>query len=139
MIEPLPIMTNQIPTLVKIPCETLIRSSGTKTMLGIIQVNNSFHNQSYLPLSAGFLMSYANKHVKNISDFKFLPPVYKRMSVNLIIDQVKDADLVAFSVYVWNFKISCLVAEKLKKLNPGVVILFGGCHEGQRDFIQRGF
>lgn len=96
--------------------------------MGIVQVNNSFHDQNYLPLSAGFLISYAQKHAKSISDFEFLLPVYKRMPVDTIVDQMKEADLVAFSVYVWNFRISCLVAERLKELKPEITILFGGCH-----------
>ena len=99
-----------------------------KTHVGLIQVNNSFSEQSYLPLSVAFLVSYAKKHVPNIDNFEFLLPVYKRISVDKVVQQLKNADLIAFSVYVWNFKISRLIAEALKKRNPNVTILFGGCH-----------
>ncbi len=96
--------------------------------VGLVQVSNSFSEQSYLPLSIGFLVAYSKKYTPNIDDFDFLTPIYKRISVKLAIDQLKGADIVSFSVYVWNFKISCLIAEKLKEINPEVVILFGGCH-----------
>jgi radical SAM superfamily enzyme YgiQ (UPF0313 family) len=100
----------------------------SKTNVGLVQVNNSFSEQSYLPLSVGFLEAYARKHVPNIDYFHFLTPIYKRLSVDAALKKLEGSDLVAFSVYVWNFKISCLIAEEIKKVNPGVVILFGGCH-----------
>jgi len=99
-----------------------------KTDIGLVQVNNSFSEQSYLPLSVAFLTSYAKKYTKNVDDFRFRVPVYKRISVKAAVDQLDGSGLVAFSVYVWNFKISCLIAEELKKINPDVIILFGGCH-----------
>jgi len=113
--------------------QTLTSSSSiivpqTKVSVGLVQVNNSFSEQSYLPLSIGFLVSYAKKYTPNIDDFYFLSPIYKRISLKLAVEQLKDVDLVAFSVYVWNFRISCLIAEKLKEINPKITILFGGCH-----------
>ncbi len=102
--------------------------TGATTTVGLVQVNNSFSEQSYLPLSVAFLVSYAKNHVRNIENFNFITPIYKRISVKEAVKQLEGSDIVAFSVYVWNFRISCLIAEKLKKINPNVVILFGGCH-----------
>ncbi len=98
------------------------------TTIGLVQVNNSFHATSYLPLSLGFLVAYAQKHSKNMDDFELLAPIYKRMSVDAILEHLKGSDIVAFSVYVWNYHISCLIAERMKAINPEVTILFGGCH-----------
>ncbi len=105
------------------------------TAVGLVQINNSFSEQSYLPLSVAFLVSYANKHTKNINNFKFMVPIYKRISVDKATEHLKEAKLVAFSVYVWNFKISCLIAEELKKIDPEVTILFGGCHVPDDDKV----
>ncbi len=100
----------------------------TKTTVGMVQVNNSFSEQSYLPLSVAFLESYARKHVSNIDNFNFQIPIYKRISIDAALKHLEGAELVAFSVYVWNFRISCLIAEELKKIDPNITILFGGCH-----------
>ena len=105
----------------------------TKTNVGLVQVNNSFSEQSYLPLSVGFLEAYACQHVPNINNFNFLTPIYKRVSVDAALKQLEGAELVAFSVYVWNFRISCLIAEALKKINPDITVLFGGCHVPDSD------
>ena len=43
-----------------------------KYKVGMIQVNNSFSGQNYLPLSLGFLVSYAEFHCKNFDDFEFI-------------------------------------------------------------------
>ena len=115
--------------------------TGPVTTVGLVQVNNSFSEQSYLPLSVGFLQSYAQRHVSNIESFNFLTPIYKRISISAAVDQLKGSDIVAFSVYVWNFRISCLIAEELKKIDPSITILFGGCHvpdsvEALGDFLR---
>ena len=47
----------------------------------MVQVNNSFSGQNYLPLSLGFLVSYAEFHCKNYNDFDFLNPIYKRVPI----------------------------------------------------------
>lgn len=70
---------------------------------------------------------------------------------------LQDADIAAFSVCVWNFRISLAIARELKQRNPHVLIVFGGsqvpnrpegflrshpyvdiaCHgEGERVFLQ---
>lgn len=113
-------------SLLQPSCVDVPRS--TQTVVGLVQINNSFNGQNYLPLALGDLISYAKCHLKSADNFDFLTPIYKRMSVDAIVERVKKTNLVAFSVYVWNFHISCLVAQKLKKINPEVVILFGGCH-----------
>ena len=104
-----------------------------KIKIGTVQVNNSFSGQNYLPLSLGFLYSHAKEYASNFDDYEFLNPIYKRVPVNDAVELYKDADIVAFSVYVWNNNISMRIAEKLKEVNPNVFILMGGCHIPERD------
>jgi radical SAM superfamily enzyme YgiQ (UPF0313 family) len=99
-----------------------------KTVVGMIQINNSFSGQNYLPLSLGFLHSYASFHVEDFDNFEFLDPIYKRVKVDDAIEHLKNADIAAFSVYVWNHNLSLKIAEELKKVNPDCLIVFGGCH-----------
>jgi len=103
-----------------------------KIKIGMVQVNNSFSGQNYLPLSIGFLVSYAKQYAANFNDYEFLSPIYKRVPIEEAVELYKDADIVAFSVYVWNNNISMRIAEALKKVNPNILILVGGCHIPER-------
>ena len=63
----------------------------------MVQVNNSFSGQNYLPLSLGFLVSYAEFHCKNYDDFEFLNPLYKRVPIkdvdgNLLFTSMMEAN-----------------------------------------------
>ncbi len=102
--------------------------SRKKIKVGMVQINNSFDRQNYLPLSLGFLYSYAQKHAKNFDNFEFSMPIYKRISINKAVEHLSGSDIVAFSTYVWNFNISSEIAKRLKEENPETLILFGGCH-----------
>ncbi len=104
-----------------------------KTKVGMIQINNSFSGQNYLPLSLGFLYSYASFHVEDIEKFEFIDPIYKRVKVKDAVEQLKDSDIAAFSVYVWNHNLSLAIAKKLKEVNPKCLIVFGGCHVPDKD------
>lgn len=106
----------------------MVLNHDKKTKVGIVQVNNSFSDQNYLPLSAGFLQAYAQKYAKNAGDFEFLATIYKRLSIDKALNHLLGADIVAFSTYVWNFEISKAIAERIKKERPETLIVFGGCH-----------
>ena len=86
-----------------------------KNKVGLVQINNSFNRQNYLPLSIGYLWSYAQKHAKNISDFEFIDPIYKRIKVDEAVERLSDTDLVGFSTYVWNYNISKEIAKRFLK------------------------
>ena len=103
-----------------------------KYKIGMVQVNNSFSGQNYLPLSLGFLVSYAEFHCKNFNDYDFLNPIYKRVPIKDAVEQYKDCDIVAFSVYVWNNNISMRIAKALKEVNPNILTIAGGCHIPER-------
>ncbi len=109
-----------------------------KIKIGMVQVNNSFSGQNYLPLSLGFLVSYAEFHCKNFDDFEFLSPIYKRVPIKEAVTMYKDCDIVAFSVYVWNNNISMRIAKALKEVNPNILTLAGGCHIPERpEYIEK--
>lgn len=99
--------------------------------VGLVQINNSFSNQNYFPYSVGLLQAYAQKHSPPDA-FRFLLPLYKRMPVPQAVTHLADADVVAFSTYVWNIRISLEIARQLKARNPHVLIVFGGPHVPDR-------
>lgn len=107
--------------------------------VGLVQINNSFSGQNYLPYSVGILQAYAQKHLKRPEDYDFLLPVYRRISIEEAGRQLKDADIVLFSTYVWNIRLSLEIAKYIKRLNPDVVTVFGGPQVPDRveDFLRK--
>jgi radical SAM superfamily enzyme YgiQ (UPF0313 family) len=92
--------------------------------VGLVQINNSFSGQSYLPYSLGLLVAYLKQHSKKPFDFGL--PIYSRVKVDEAVEKLLDKDIVLFSLYVWNARISLQIAERLKEKNPNVKLIFGG-------------
>jgi radical SAM superfamily enzyme YgiQ (UPF0313 family) len=93
--------------------------------IGLVQINNSFSGQNYLPYSIACLQSYARAKLPP-GRFTFLPMIYKRIPVSEIVERLTEADIVGFSSYVWNARISLEAARRLKRLDPDKLIIFGG-------------
>ena len=87
-----------------------------KIKIGFVQINNSFSGHSYLPYSVGLLQSYIKKYASNPNIFEFLDSIYCRTNVFDAVNHFKNADIVGFSVYVWNFQLSLAIAKNSKKL-----------------------
>lgn len=94
--------------------------------IGLVQINNSFANQNYFPYSVGILQAYAQKYLINKNAFEFLLPIYKRIPIKDALNKLSDADIVFFSTYIWNIKISLEIAKRVKKNKPEILIVFGG-------------
>ena len=94
--------------------------------VGMVQISNSFSNQNYLPYSIGLLQSYAQKHLKDKTKFKFLLPIYSRIRVEEAVEKLWDSDIILFSAYVWNVRISLEIARTIKTKKPETIIVFGG-------------
>lgn len=97
-----------------------------KIKLGMVQINNSFSGQNYLPYSLGFLQGYSQRHHKDINKFEFLLPIYKRIPVKAAVERLLHADMVFFSTYVWNIRISLEIARQVKQKRSNTIIVFGG-------------
>lgn len=94
--------------------------------VGSVQINNSFSGHNYFPYSVGLLQAYAQRYLQEPDHCRFLLPVYSRVPVARAVEHLWDADIVGFSVYVWNEKMSLAIAKALKKEKPEVLIVFGG-------------
>ncbi len=97
-----------------------------KRKVGLVQINNSFSGQSYLPYAVCLLQAYYETHGLRARETEFLLPVFTRMKVEEACGKLIGADIVLFSVYVWNVRICCAIARRLKALKPGIKIIFGG-------------
>ena len=107
-------------------------NGGRTITVGLVQINNSFSNQNYLPLSVGMLQAYAQRHLSHPDRYAFLLPVYTRIPADEAARQLIDADVVFFSTYVWNFRISLEVAKIVKQRRPETIVVFGGPHVPNR-------
>lgn len=96
--------------------------------IGLVQINNSFSGQSYFPYSVGILQAYAQQYLSKPENYIFLDPIFNRQPVKTAVESLKDADLVFFSTYVWNIRISLEIAKNIKSQNPETIIVFGGPH-----------
>ncbi|MGE3804178.1 MAG: radical SAM protein [Gemmataceae bacterium] len=94
--------------------------------VGLVQINNSFSGQNYLPYSVGLLQASVQRHAAEPGRYRFLLPLYKRLPVARAVAQLLEADVVAFSAYVWNVRLSLAIARELKRLKPHILIVFGG-------------
>jgi hypothetical protein len=79
---------------------------------------------SLLPYSTGLLKSYAIAHAAQ--PHEWLLPIYRRVGVAEGADALEDADVVAFSIYVWNARLSLAIAAEVKRRRPQTLIVFGG-------------
>src|SRR3984893_19517205 len=109
--------------------QVIASSSPASAMkVGLVQINNSFSGQNYLPYSVALLQTYVQKMSADPGRYAFLPPLYKRVRIADAVESLKNADLVGFSTYVWDGRISLEIARRLKAAKPGIVIVFGGPH-----------
>jgi len=94
--------------------------------VGMVQINNSFSGQNYFPYSVGILQAFAQKHLKTPAAYEFQSQIYKRMPVPEAVARLEGAEVIFFSSYVWNIRISLAIAKQVKQLHPETLIVFGG-------------
>jgi radical SAM superfamily enzyme YgiQ (UPF0313 family) len=99
-----------------------------RTVVGLVQINNSFSGQNYLPYAVAMLEAYARRHLADPDRFTFRPPIYRRTAISKAVEALQGCDIVGFSAYVWNFEISLEIARRLRKQGYQGLILFGGPH-----------
>ena len=83
-------------------------------------------NAYYLPYSAGVLWAYAKADPDIDKEWQLDQMIWRRDSLEEVVDKLKHSDLVAFSTYVWNHQYNYAVARRLREVNPSVFIVFGG-------------
>lgn len=90
-----------------------------------------------LPYSVGLLKSYATAHAAERHDW--LLPIYARVPVADGVEALEEADVVGFSVYVWNVRLSLAIAAELKRRRPETLIVFGGPQVPERPAAAEAF
>jgi len=81
-----------------------------------------------------FVQSHYNAVGKYPDKIQWIKPPYKfnqYKTVEEIYEEIKDADVVMYSSYVWNYDICDELAEYSKKVNSRVINIIGGPHIGE--------
>tara|TARA_R110002110_G_scaffold128295_4_gene307904 strand:+ start:4611 stop:6545 length:1935 start_codon:yes stop_codon:yes gene_type:complete len=92
----------------------------------LVQLNNKYGNQVYLPYSVGILQSHASQDKRIFENFKFNEFIFVRENVREMVKRIGTVNILGISCYVWNWKISLALAEEYKKAYPDSLILLGG-------------
>jgi len=80
----------------------------------------------YLPYSAGVIWCYARQDPWVRENFELTEWVWRRDSIDPVIQRLAQNDVVAFSTYVWNHNYNYELARRIKEINPRVLTIFGG-------------
>jgi radical SAM superfamily enzyme YgiQ (UPF0313 family) len=94
--------------------------------IGLIQINNSFSGQNYLPYSVACLRSHIDGNPSLRERYSFLPFIYKREPVYKVVGKMAEADIIGFSTYVWNINISLEAGRRIKERWPEKFVVLGG-------------
>ena len=97
-----------------------------KSLVGIVQMNNEFDGQVYLPLVAGYLEAIVKADDILNDKFDFIEPIFTRLKVDDALSKLETCSIVGFSVYVWNEQLTLKIASELKRRNKHCLIVFGG-------------
>ncbi len=101
--------------------------------IGLVQINSGFSGQHYFPYSVGVLQAYAGAHLATPDAYEFLLPLYRRLPVADAARALRAADMVFFSLYSWNVRLSLAIADAVKRERPEVTIVVGGPQVPRRD------
>ena len=98
-----------------------------KVNVQLVQVNNSYGNQYFLPYSVGLLQAYCNQFDDVRDTFSFSKFIYKQeIDLEKQARSFKDLGILAQSCYIWNWQFNLTFAKLVKKYNPETLIILGG-------------
>ncbi|HEY7693834.1 MAG TPA: radical SAM protein [Gaiellaceae bacterium] len=96
--------------------------------VGFVQMNTAVDASLYLPYSVALLQAYLQEHAARPERYSFGLPIIHRLSPSAGAAALGDADIVGFSMYVWNGNRSLAIARELKAARPDTLVVFGGPH-----------
>ncbi|PKL75015.1 MAG: hypothetical protein CVV27_17555 [Candidatus Melainabacteria bacterium HGW-Melainabacteria-1] len=101
------------------------RQAGLPAMVTIGLVQYSTTHRIFLPYSVGLLQASLARAADPERFYFLLPRVYVAPLAGEV-EALRAADVVAFSIFVWNEQRSLALAQRLKASNPKLLIIFGG-------------
>lgn len=91
----------------------------------------------YVPYVCGALRAYAEQFEDICDTWTFAEPVWRLQSLEAMLAEIGEADLIGFSCYVWNTRNSLRLAREVKARRPEAFVVCGGPHVPNRpsDFL----
>lgn len=100
------------------------------------QIDSSMSN----PATWMFMKTYYDEVGQHKDQVEWLEPPYKfnkYKTVQEIYEEVKTADVIMFSSYIWNYHIVDELATYVKKISPKTITVVGGPHLGEKEIDKR--
>lgn len=88
------------------------------------EINNK--TNYWIPYSVGCIWSYASQFNDIIDNFTLKELGFRRENHEDVCLRLENPKICGFSTYVWNNEYNLKLAEKIKKLYPSCIIVFGG-------------
>ena len=97
-----------------------------KQRVYMAEFNLLMNGTTYLPLVSGILRANAERDEVVQEHYGFEPFHFHIDELDKIVDGYVDPAVAAFSVSMWNEKLSLAVAERVKQRYPECLVVFGG-------------
>lgn len=87
---------------------------------------SSMNFSPWLPYSSGCLISYC-KRIKEINDqYDFADPIFIHKDISEYEEELKSADILGVTCYVWNQSYHDKLSKRFKEINPNGIVVYGG-------------
>lgn len=97
-----------------------------KSNIYLVQVNNQYGNNVFLPYSVGLVQAYCQT-IKEINEnFNFGDFIYLRHQPGATARRLDHPKIVGISCYIWNWEWNKALARSIKAYYPDCVIVLGG-------------
>jgi len=97
-------------------------------VVSLVQITEDMLQFVNLPYAIGLLQAYAQTHASDPGRYLFTLPIFERGPLAQRVRELSLADIVGFSLYVWNAEYSLALARALKLAKPEVLVVVGGPH-----------
>ena len=99
-----------------------------KISVQLVQLNNRYGNQVYLPYSVGVLETFVKQKEIIRENYHFKEFIFLREDISNMVKKIGQVDILGISCYIWNWRMSLKLAEEVRKKNPNCMIFLGGPH-----------
>lgn len=99
----------------------------------LVQVNYRYGNNVFLPYSIGCLQAAVEDSPELSRVVEFRTPVFERLPIDDLIEQIGTVDVLGLSAYIWNWEYVKLLGSKFRSINSNSLIVVGGPQVPARD------
>lgn len=107
--------------------------SPTHLTVQLVQVNYRYGNNVFLPYSIGCLQAAVEDNPDLSSVIEFKTPVFERLPIDDLVEQIGAVDVLGLSAYIWNWEYVKLLGSKFRSTYSKSLIIVGGPQVPARD------